>query len=163
MIGVGGAVLSDSNEVLVVSERYSLIPNSWKLPGGYVEPKENLIDAVIREVREETGIETEFETVLSIRHSHGGSFDCSDMYIVIGLRPKTFELRRCEREIAKIAWMPLEEYLTHEHVHETNRQFLKTFLDYRKLGIKIDCEEKTHQKLQKLYNLYYGKSTKNES
>lgn len=163
MIGVGGAVLSDANEVLVVSERYSLIPNSWKLPGGYVEPKENLIDAVIREVREETGIETEFETVISLRHSHGGSYDCSDIYVVIGLRPKTLELKRCEREISKLAWMPVDEYLNHENVHETNRHFIKSFLDYRELGIKIDCEEKKHQTLQKLYNLYFVKSTKNDS
>lgn len=38
MVGVGGIVINDKNEILVVSERFSMIPKSWKLPGGYVEP-----------------------------------------------------------------------------------------------------------------------------
>lgn len=33
MVGVGGLVINDKNQVLVVSERNALIPNSWKLPG----------------------------------------------------------------------------------------------------------------------------------
>lgn len=43
MVGVGGIVINDKNEVLVVAERYSLIENSLKLPGGYVEPSNILI------------------------------------------------------------------------------------------------------------------------
>ena len=38
LLGVGGLVVNNKNEVLVVSEKYALVPNSWKLPGGYVEP-----------------------------------------------------------------------------------------------------------------------------
>ena len=40
MVGVGAIVINDKNEVLVVSEKNSLIKDSWKLPGGYVEPSE---------------------------------------------------------------------------------------------------------------------------
>ena len=40
MVGVGALVINDKNEVLVVSEKNSLIKDSWKLPGGYVEPSE---------------------------------------------------------------------------------------------------------------------------
>lgn len=36
-VGVGGVVINDKNEVLVVSEKYRLFEH-WKLPGGYVEP-----------------------------------------------------------------------------------------------------------------------------
>ena len=37
MIGVGAVVMNEACEILVVREKYSLIPH-WKLPGGYVEP-----------------------------------------------------------------------------------------------------------------------------
>jgi ADP-ribose pyrophosphatase YjhB (NUDIX family) len=37
MIGVGAVVMNKAREILVVREKYSLIP-FWKLPGGYVEP-----------------------------------------------------------------------------------------------------------------------------
>lgn len=43
--------------------------NQWsilKIPG-YVDPGENLPDAVVREVKEETGINTEFQSVVAFR------------------------------------------------------------------------------------------------
>lgn len=38
MIGVGGIVVNDQNQILTISEKTAVIPGSWKLPGGYVEP-----------------------------------------------------------------------------------------------------------------------------
>jgi len=155
LMGVGGLVINEKNEVLVVSDRYAMIPNSWKLPGGYVEPRENLIDAAIREVDEETGIRTEFRSVVSLRHAHGGTFGCSDLYVVIALKPLNLDFKRCEREIARLQWMPIAEYLEHPQVHQTNRQFVTTFLDYEKRGLTITCRDDVHQVLKKKYSLYY--------
>ncbi|KAH8419843.1 hypothetical protein KR009_003272 [Drosophila setifemur] len=155
LMGVGGLVINDKDEVLVVSDRYAMIPNSWKLPGGYVEPRENLVDAAIREVAEETGIRTEFRSVVSVRHAHGGNFGCSDLYTVVALKPLNLDFTRCEREIARLQWMPIAEYLQHPQVHETNRQFVSTFLDYQKRGLTITCRDEVHQVLKKQYNLYF--------
>lgn len=168
LIGVGGLVVNEQDEILVVSDRYALIPGSWKLPGGYVEAHENLVDAAIREVREETGIEGKFKSVVCIRHSHRGGFNCSDMYFVVALTTESHEVKRCEREIAQVQWMPIKEYLSHPNVHETNRHFVRTFLDYRQRGIYFTCEKAKHQILQIDYSLYYMKKqdegeAKNES
>lgn len=38
MVGVGAIVVNKQNQILAVSEKNALIKNSWKLPGGYVEP-----------------------------------------------------------------------------------------------------------------------------
>ncbi|SPP78588.1 nudix hydrolase 8 [Drosophila guanche] len=155
LLGVGGLVINDKDEVLVVSDRYAMIPNSWKLPGGYVEPRENLIDAAIREVEEETGIRTTFRSVVCLRHAHGGIFGCSDIYMVIALKPINLDFTRCEREIARLQWMPIAEYLQHPQVHETNRQFVHTFLDYQKRGLVLTCRNQVHQVLKREYNLYF--------
>src|SRR5918997_244606 len=48
----------ETPEVLLV-KRTS--PRAWELPGGYVEPRETTEQTVVREVREETGLEVQIE------------------------------------------------------------------------------------------------------
>ncbi|XP_008197132.1 nucleoside diphosphate-linked moiety X motif 6 isoform X2 [Tribolium castaneum] len=154
MIGVGAVVVNDKSEILVVSEKYYQVPH-WKLPGGYVEPGENLVDAAIREVWEETGVQTEFHSVLTLRHTHFGMFGCSDIYTVVSLKPLTFNIEKCEREIAKCTWMDIEEYLNHPNVHELNRFFVQKYLEHLRKNLKIDWHHGIHQVLKKAYTVYF--------
>lgn len=48
MIGVGGLVVNDKKQILVVSEKYYKYPH-WKLPGGGVDPG-NYITRVTKQV-----------------------------------------------------------------------------------------------------------------
>ena len=60
-IGIGAVVVNDERELLVVSERYQFRGGrgpAYKLPGGTLHPRENLVEAAIREVHEETGVRT---------------------------------------------------------------------------------------------------------
>ncbi len=126
----------------MVQERYTLAGrNHWKLPGGYVDPGENLAEAAIREVKEETGIEAEFDGIVAFRHSHGYNFGCSDLYIVTKLRPKSKEIVTCEREIARATWMPLEEYIVHPEALNTNRFYAKAFKAARQKAVAIGLNE----------------------
>ena len=61
--------------------------------------------AVCREVREETGIDTEFRGIINFRHQHNYQFGCSDFYFVCLLRPTTRRISMCRNEIARCAWM----------------------------------------------------------
>jgi ADP-ribose pyrophosphatase YjhB (NUDIX family) len=157
MVGVGALVINDKNQVLVVSEKNALIKESWKLPGGYLEMNENLVDAAIREVKEETNIKTRFESVISLRHAHRAAFGCSDLYIVMKLIPESEEITKCDREIAKCEWMDLNEFLQHPNVHQTNRSFVEHYLELKSNGMKIDMSEETHQVLRKKYNMFFPK------
>lgn len=157
MVGVGALVINENNQILVVSEKNALIKESWKLPGGYLEMNENLVDAAIREVMEETNIKTRFESVISLRHAHGAAFKCSDLYVVMKLIPETEEITKCDREIAKCIWMDVDEYMNHPHVHQTNRSFVQHYLDLKNNGMKIEASEETHQVLKRKYCMFFPK------
>ncbi|KAL4178599.1 hypothetical protein AMTRI_Chr13g115890 [Amborella trichopoda] len=112
-VGVGGFVINDKGEVLVVQEKYcsSTFSGVWKLPTGFVVESEEIFSGAIREVREETGIDTEFVEVMAIRHAHRVAFEKSDLFFVCLLRPLSTQIIVDELEIQAAKWMPLSEFV----------------------------------------------------
>src|SRR3990170_4447107 len=55
VVGVGGVVLRDAR-VLLVQRASEPLAGQWSLPGGAVELGETLEAAVVRELKEETGL-----------------------------------------------------------------------------------------------------------
>src|SRR5258708_2137397 len=85
-IGVGGVVINAREELLVVCERHRRSSQIYyKLPGGALQPGEHLVDAVLREVLEETGGSLRFESLVCLRHRHGYRSGKSDSYFVLRL------------------------------------------------------------------------------
>jgi len=130
-IGAGGVVLNDDNELLVVRERYGFggRPPTLKLPGGALRAGEHLGDAVVREVLEETGIESRFEAVVCFRHWHGYRYGKSDIYFVCRLSPLSTEINMQADEIQECLWMPVEEFLGSESVAEFNKWVVRAGLN----------------------------------
>lgn len=127
-IGAGGVVLSPDRELLVIQERHHTRQH-YKLPGGALHPGEHIADAVVREVLEETGIRTEFQSIVCLRHWHGYRYGKSDIYFVTRLRPLTFEISLDPTEIAECFWMPVDDYLAHPSTHDFNRRIVQAALD----------------------------------
>jgi 8-oxo-dGTP pyrophosphatase MutT (NUDIX family) len=55
VVGVAGVVVADGR-ALVVERR---APRRWEVPGGALEYGESIVDGVVREVREETGLDVQ--------------------------------------------------------------------------------------------------------
>lgn len=67
-IGVGGLLIHEG-KVLLVQRAHEPGKGRWTLPGGYTEEDESPDVAVVREVREETGLEVTAGPLLAIRHA----------------------------------------------------------------------------------------------
>ena len=63
-VGAMGTIFDERGRVLLVHQTYK--GSKWAWPGGVVELNESPWDAVVREVREETGLEVKAEKLVSI-------------------------------------------------------------------------------------------------
>jgi 8-oxo-dGTP diphosphatase len=65
IVGVG-AVVVDDGRVLLVRRAHEPLKGEWSIPGGAVEVGETLETAVVREVREETGLDVEVGALIDV-------------------------------------------------------------------------------------------------
>ncbi|KAF5203290.1 Nudix hydrolase, partial [Thalictrum thalictroides] len=125
-VGVGGFVINDKNEVLVVQEKHCTpaCAGLWKIPTGFILESEEVFTGVVREVKEETGIDTEFEEVVAFRHALRVAFEKSDLLFICMLRPLSTQIKVDDLEIKDAKWMPLTEFRKQPHIRG-DRMFKK--------------------------------------
>lgn len=73
IVAVGGFVEDDHGNILLVKT----IHNGWVFPGGQVEAGENLMDALIRETKEESGIDITVSYLTGV-YSNTGQYKWHD-------------------------------------------------------------------------------------
>lgn len=86
---VAAVIFNEHDEVLMMQEAKTSCMEKWYLPAGRVEPSENLINAVKREVLEETGLLMDPKTLLMVECASGSWFRFSMTGKIIGGTLKT--------------------------------------------------------------------------
>uniref|UniRef100_A0A7S3VTM7 Nudix hydrolase domain-containing protein n=1 Tax=Dunaliella tertiolecta TaxID=3047 RepID=A0A7S3VTM7_DUNTE len=113
-VGIGACVINEHRQILMVQEKNGPLKGKgvWKIPTGLVDAGEDIHTAAEREVQEETGIRTTFDSVLAVRQAHGFGAGKSDLFVMVGLIPEPGQSKvtPCESELEACKWMPLEEY-----------------------------------------------------
>ncbi|NPV27152.1 MAG: NUDIX domain-containing protein [Firmicutes bacterium] len=109
-IGVGGLVVNENGEVLMVRHTYGELKGYWLLPGGHPELNEPLDEAVLREVLEETGIIARVQGIVAIRQRILTP-EHQEIYIVFLLEHLTGQPQSDGRENDAVKYFSLQEVL----------------------------------------------------
>ena len=150
-LGVGVLVLHNNN-LLVVKDK---IHQTYKLPGGFIDDDEIISQAVRREVFEETGIEVEFESVISLGHFTPAQFGESNLYVITLARPLHTEISiNDSEEIIEARWMDVNEYLEREDVLAYNKALVKNGI-MSKNGLKKSLDDALISKKDVRYELFF--------
>ncbi|WP_424354411.1 NUDIX domain-containing protein [Methanobacterium sp. MBAC-LM] len=59
-------ILCEDDSIVLIKRKYDPYKGSWALPGGFVEWGETVESAVVREVKEETGLEADIIELVGV-------------------------------------------------------------------------------------------------
>lgn len=122
IVAVAGLVENSRNEILLVRHPR----RGWEMPGGQVEEGENLVHALVREVKEEAGVEISVGELAGVYTKLRSpallilAFICE--YVDGHLTPSS--------ESPEVAWVPRGEVLdtvAHSAIHDR----IKDLLEYK--------------------------------
>ena len=126
---MGALVVNDRREVLLVrSKKWG---EKYTVPGGHIELGERAEDAIVREVKEETGLDSVAEDLLIVQQAiYPKDYHKHEHYIFMDYVCKalTSEVKLDGQELQSFVWVRPEEALKLD-LEEYTRRFVVKFLD----------------------------------
>jgi len=108
-VGVGGLIV-EAGKVLLLLRRKSPEAGFWSLPGGRVEFMERVEDALVRELKEELGIEASVESLVCVTNHIVQTENAHWVSPVYVVRVMSGIPQNCEPEkTAAVEWFALSE------------------------------------------------------
>jgi ADP-ribose pyrophosphatase YjhB (NUDIX family) len=104
-----GALIVKDGKVLLVKRAVEPFKNYWDIPGGFLEAGEHPRDGMLREVREELGVEVRVKALLGVYmdryHTYGEEIFTLNHYYVV--EPISGELRAAD-DVSEWKWFELD-------------------------------------------------------
>ncbi|MCL2359704.1 NUDIX hydrolase [Candidatus Bathycorpusculum sp.] len=126
-------ILYPENKILLIKRNTPPFIGYWALPGGRMDPGESIEQTIIREVREETGLETAVVNVIGEYVERGIKDDVDYEYFptcfvvkIVGGELKKQDSEVQEMQLFKLDALPLlafeHEKMIEDYVHAKNKK-----------------------------------------
>ncbi|MFK7077927.1 NUDIX hydrolase [Flavobacterium oreochromis] len=165
-IAVDGVVFAYANSslyVLLIQQKFGTNTLHWALPGGLVKANEPLIDAVKREIKEETNVTVNYIEQL---YTFGDDIyrDSRNRVISVAyfalVNPSHLKLM-ANTDADAVAWFKIDEVpklaFDHNKILDKARKRLQAKLTYQPIGFDLLPKEFLFSELEHLYTSIIGK------
>lgn len=124
IVGVGAVIVNEAGDVVLIRRGKPPLHQEWSIPGGKVEQGERLHAALVREVREEAGLDIEVGDLLDVVDGiiHDVNGEIAHHYVLIDYlaRPVGGELR-AGSDADDARWVSLDALHEYPMWSETRR------------------------------------------
>ena len=123
-LGVCAIVENNKGEWLVVKKSYSGLKGRWSLPAGFVQEGETINEAVVREVKEETGIDCFVKGLVGFRSGViRGEISDNMAILYCDKIQENQPIIIQEREILEAHWMSPEQLAVDELANKMLKEY----------------------------------------
>lgn len=106
-----GAIIEKDNKILLVQENKRHLRGLWNFPMGKLEPNLNLIDNLIKEVKEESGLDIKPEGLVGIYQTKGMFGTANVIRFVFKARVIGGNITdQTDKEIIDVKWFTFKEF-----------------------------------------------------
>ncbi|MCF6350487.1 MAG: NUDIX hydrolase [Flavobacteriaceae bacterium] len=163
-VAVDAVVFGYSNKlkILLIQQKFGVNVNKWALPGGFIKDTETLKQAVIRELKEETGVKANYLEQLYTF----GAINRDDRARVITIsyialiNPKNYFLK-ATTDAKDAKWFNINNIpklaFDHKEIIDKGLERLKAKINYQPIGFELLSSKFPFSDLENLYQIILEK------
>jgi ADP-ribose pyrophosphatase YjhB (NUDIX family) len=135
LVSVCAIIKGENHVILLIWEGDMPYHKLWVFPGGFIKPEETVKQAVVREIREETGLEVLPTKLIGVYDDFLLENDELTHHIIIAYEAIVIGGRIIiTHEATEYAWMGVGEALNHSQIPNIFKKILDDFNKQKSIG-----------------------------